>query len=173
MKRLFYLISGIGIALYLTGCSGPTVRHSVDRVPRVDQEVAGNRGFIEGEASSAPKEPTFTDRKIYRTEVELPDLLPQKQKAGAGSETTSGTSLEGSSGDSEESSVSITMPVSAAQSTYTVQKNDTLQKISQKFFGTTKKWKLIYEANADKLKSPDKLFPGQKLLIPGVAEYKK
>ncbi|PIQ88790.1 MAG: hypothetical protein COV72_06520 [Candidatus Omnitrophica bacterium CG11_big_fil_rev_8_21_14_0_20_42_13] len=49
---------------------------------------------------------------------------------------------------------------------YTVEKNDTLQKISQKFYGTTKKWKKIYDANTDTLKSPDKVYPGQKLNIP-------
>ncbi|MBI5145188.1 MAG: LysM peptidoglycan-binding domain-containing protein [Candidatus Omnitrophica bacterium] len=49
---------------------------------------------------------------------------------------------------------------------YTVQKNDTLQKISQKFYGTTKKWAKIYEANKDTLKGPNKIYPGQVLDIP-------
>ncbi|MBL7210502.1 MAG: LysM peptidoglycan-binding domain-containing protein [Candidatus Omnitrophica bacterium] len=49
---------------------------------------------------------------------------------------------------------------------YTVQKGDTLQKISQKYFGTTKKWKKIFEANTDKLKGPDKIRPGQVIRIP-------
>ncbi|MCM8781059.1 MAG: LysM peptidoglycan-binding domain-containing protein, partial [Candidatus Omnitrophica bacterium] len=49
---------------------------------------------------------------------------------------------------------------------YTVQPQDTLQKISQKFYGTTKKWNKIYEANKDTLKSPDKIYPGQILEIP-------
>ena len=49
---------------------------------------------------------------------------------------------------------------------YTVEKNDTLQKISQKFYGTTKKWMRIYEANKDVLKTPDRVYPGQVLNIP-------
>ncbi len=52
---------------------------------------------------------------------------------------------------------------------YTVQKGDTLQKISQKFYGTTRKWNKIYEVNQDILKSPNKLFPGQELAIPKVS----
>jgi nucleoid-associated protein YgaU len=47
-----------------------------------------------------------------------------------------------------------------------VQKDETLQKISHKFFGTTKKWTKIYELNKDTLKSPNKLYPGQVINIP-------
>ncbi|KPK39610.1 MAG: hypothetical protein AMJ78_08260 [Omnitrophica WOR_2 bacterium SM23_29] len=59
-----------------------------------------------------------------------------------------------------------------AYTTYKVQKGDTLQKISTKFYGTTKKWRKIFLANQDKLKSPDKVYPGQMLRIPqeGIAE---
>lgn len=49
---------------------------------------------------------------------------------------------------------------------YTIQKGDTLQKISQKFYGTTKKWNKIFEANKDKLKAPNKIYPGQVIDIP-------
>jgi nucleoid-associated protein YgaU len=49
---------------------------------------------------------------------------------------------------------------------YTVKKGDTLQKISQKFYGTTKKWRQIYEANRKVVKDPDKLTVGTKLTIP-------
>ena len=49
---------------------------------------------------------------------------------------------------------------------YTVQKNDTLQKISYKFYNTTKRWNEIYAANKDILKGPDKIYPGQVLKIP-------
>jgi nucleoid-associated protein YgaU len=49
---------------------------------------------------------------------------------------------------------------------YTVQKGDTLQKISKKFYGTTKKWTKIYEANKDIIKGPNKIYPGQAINIP-------
>ena len=32
--------------------------------------------------------------------------------------------------------------------------------------GNANEWKRIYEANRDKLKDPDKIYPGQKLTIP-------
>lgn len=49
---------------------------------------------------------------------------------------------------------------------YKVTKNDTLQKISKKFYDSYSKWPRIYEANKDVLKSPDVLTPGINLKIP-------
>ncbi len=50
--------------------------------------------------------------------------------------------------------------------TYTVQKDDTLQKISKKLFGTYAKWYKIYKANKDKIENPNILKPGTVLTIP-------
>jgi nucleoid-associated protein YgaU len=50
---------------------------------------------------------------------------------------------------------------------YTVKKGDTLQEISQKFYGTTRQWRKIYDANRSRIKGgPDKLTVGTKLTIP-------
>ena len=49
---------------------------------------------------------------------------------------------------------------------YTVIKGDTLQKISKKFYGTTKRWMEIYNVNKNVLKSPDAIHPGQVINIP-------
>jgi nucleoid-associated protein YgaU len=51
-------------------------------------------------------------------------------------------------------------------STYTVQKGDTLSKISKQHYGDANKYMRIFEANRDKLKDPDKIQPGQVLTIP-------
>ena len=60
-------------------------------------------------------------------------------------------------------------PVAASQ-TYKVQHEDTLSSISEHFYKTTAKWKLIYDANKDKIGSdPNKLKDGMELVIPGVA----
>jgi 5'-nucleotidase / UDP-sugar diphosphatase len=53
-----------------------------------------------------------------------------------------------------------------ATRTYTVKKNDTLQKISQKYYGTTKNWQKIYQANKKAIKDPDQLVEGTRLAIP-------
>ncbi len=43
---------------------------------------------------------------------------------------------------------------------------DTLSKIAKKYYGKTGEYMKIFEANKDKLKDPDKIFPGQELVIP-------
>lgn len=50
--------------------------------------------------------------------------------------------------------------------TYTVRPGDNLTQIAERTLRDGDKWKLIYEANRDKLKSPDRLVVGQELKIP-------
>lgn len=57
-------------------------------------------------------------------------------------------------------------PPKATVKTYKVEKGDTLSTISKKVYGHTKYWKNIYEANKDKLKSPDVVPQGMELKIP-------
>jgi nucleoid-associated protein YgaU len=49
---------------------------------------------------------------------------------------------------------------------YEVKKGDSLSKISKEFYGSYKKYMLIFEANKPMLKDPDKIYPGQVLRIP-------
>ncbi|MEO0290821.1 MAG: LysM peptidoglycan-binding domain-containing protein [candidate division WOR-3 bacterium] len=52
--------------------------------------------------------------------------------------------------------------------TYTVIKGDYLWKIAKFWwiYRDGKKWKVIYEANKEKIKNPDLIYPGQELIIP-------
>ena len=50
--------------------------------------------------------------------------------------------------------------------TYTVKTGDTLSKISQQFYGDSKDYMRIFNANKDKLKDPDHVNAGQELKIP-------
>jgi nucleoid-associated protein YgaU len=49
---------------------------------------------------------------------------------------------------------------------YTVQSGDTLWKISEQVYGNGSKYMKIFEANTGLLENPDRIFPGQKLVIP-------
>ena len=60
-----------------------------------------------------------------------------------------------------------------AYGTYTVQKGDNLGGISMKVYGTSKRWKQIFEANQDVLKDPNRLKAGQVLRIPKGQEAPK
>lgn len=48
----------------------------------------------------------------------------------------------------------------------TVQKGDTLSKISKAAYGDANRYQKIFEANRPMLKDPDKIYPGQVLRIP-------
>jgi Uncharacterized protein containing LysM domain len=49
---------------------------------------------------------------------------------------------------------------------YTVKSGDTLSAISKTEYGTANEYQRIFEANKPMLKSPDKIYPGQVLIIP-------
>jgi LysM repeat protein len=60
-------------------------------------------------------------------------------------------------------------PVAAAApagKTYKVQSGDTLSKIAKEFYGNAGEYNKIFQANGDKLSSPDKIQVGQELVIP-------
>ena len=53
-----------------------------------------------------------------------------------------------------------------ANQTYTVKSGDSLSKIAKHLYGDAKQWRKIYEANMDKIKNPDLIYPGQVFTIP-------
>ncbi len=137
--------------LALSGCVARTYNLTRDRIDQDLSSSSGNRGYMMG----VPPEPA--ERKTTRTtrvvEVELG--FAKKSSARFSSTTPLATSIEESTDN-----------VNQDFEQYTVGKNDTLQKISKKFYNTTKKWPKIYEANKDILRTPDKLYTGQTLRIP-------
>ena len=138
--------------LALSGCVARTYNLTRDRIDQDLSSSSGNRGYLMG---TPPPEPV--ERKTTRTtrvvEVELG--FTKKSPAKFPSTTSLATSIEETADNANQDFEQ-----------YTVGKNDTLQKISKKFYNTTKKWPKIYEANKDILRTPDKLYPGQTLKIP-------
>lgn len=54
--------------------------------------------------------------------------------------------------------------------TYTVVSGDSLSKIAKHFYGRGGRWHAIFEANRDQIDDPDRIFPGQVLTIPALAD---
>lgn len=52
---------------------------------------------------------------------------------------------------------------------YVIQSGDTLSKIAKEFYGSGSKYPLIFEANREVIKDPDKIYPGQTIRVPKLA----
>ena len=175
MKKLIILALGV---VFISGC---LIRTYTIYKPRQDTQVSGNRGYITGKPPAGkPNSRLGKTRPITVMEVELGSYKPvssvKRSKSVYPIENVA-KKLKKSS-NSGLSSINREIPPSKIISNkieknsstkykdYTVKKNDTLQKISYKFYGTTKKWKLIYNKNKDSIKNPDNVYPGTKLKIP-------
>jgi outer membrane protein OmpA-like peptidoglycan-associated protein len=49
---------------------------------------------------------------------------------------------------------------------YIIKEGDSLARIAQRELGSQNRWQFLYDFNKDKIKNPNKLRPGQKILIP-------
>ena len=49
---------------------------------------------------------------------------------------------------------------------YTVKAGDSLSRIAKEFYGNANDWQKIYQANKNRIKDPNVIHPGQKLIIP-------
>jgi nucleoid-associated protein YgaU len=65
----------------------------------------------------------------------------------------------------DDSGLDVTTAGGAARM-YTVQKGDTLSKISKEMYGNANDYMKIFDANKPMLTHPDKIYPGQMLRIP-------
>ena len=61
-------------------------------------------------------------------------------------------------------------PAPSPEVTHTVQAGDTLSKLAREYYGDDKHHRKIFEANRDKLDSPDDIKVGQELKIPPATE---
>ena len=57
-------------------------------------------------------------------------------------------------------------PEEAGNRLYTIQSGDTLSAIAKQFYGDANKYMVIFEANREILKDPNKIYPGQAIRIP-------
>ena len=154
-------------SLALSGCVARTYNLTRDRVDQDLSSTSGNRGYLMGQA------PEATERKATRTTrvVEIELGFQNKTNAKCPGTTPLVATDSGDSFSAQDTSIPAEEATGNFEK-YTVGKNDTLQKISKKFYGTTKKWPKIFQANKDTLKTPDKLYVGQVLNIPILGDLK-
>ncbi len=154
----------------LSGCA--VTRRKVIK-PRVDQDLSsGNRGYIFGNIPPQEDIERKETRQTYEFEVELFNPFKRKKESVEPVVVEEEIILpdvsfeEDSPGESFVDFGDLDIEGDSGFELYTVEKGDTLQKISGKFYGTTRKWQKIYEANKDVLKGPDRVYLGQEIKIP-------
>jgi len=169
--KLFCLL-GLALCFVLTGCVVRTYETTRDRV---DQNLSGNRGYLKGEVPATTVQAARkTTRSIRVVELEIhPPIRFEKApktkiiESEPVSEKAEDREITGNRGYITQSIIpEIAEPIQENMVKYTVEKNETLQKISKKFYGTTKKWNKIYEANKNTMKGPNKIYPGQIIDVP-------
>ncbi len=177
----FSKIFCLGVTLvFMLALSGCLVRTYTVEKPRVDTQVTGNQGYLAGKPSDKPEENKLgSTRKITVLEVEVgpksngeakEPYIEKKEKAAK--EISEDIILEEPESVTERYKMRKVYQETPEKKpagdykAYKVQKNDTLQKISKKFYDTTRRWQKIFEVNRDVLESPDDIFPGQTLKIP-------
>lgn len=176
-KHNCFLLSVLFFVFILSGC---VVRTYTVTKERPDQDLsAGNRGYLQGKSPVEPMTERKTTRSTKVVEVELYPLIrfenKSKQKVSEKTSVAAQAKQEAAGNEgyiTKTAAPEIKPPAQTPKEIqkYTVREGDTLQKIAKKFYGTTKKWALIYDANKTTLKGPDKIYPGQVLNIPQEAE---
>lgn len=162
MRTLLLLIS----IFLLSGC---LVRTYTVEKPRLDLEVSGNQGYLFGAPSAEARPNRLGDtRTISVTEVELGSHKPRQLRPKEKQEPSVKETDYLREDKEIEQYPSVMPPVSEEKTytQYTIQQNDTLQKVSYKFYKTTKKWRMLYEENKDILKDPDRIKPGITIKVP-------
>ena len=184
------LLKGLAYVFLIALISGCTMRAYTQVKDRVDQDVTGNKGYLMGKGAPEDRSGVKQTRKIYVLELQSKEKEPAepapsfkaKPEASAGvSEETSARNVvniptieessemegEGASATAVQKSIAKeSVGGEATVSEYTVEKGDTLQKISKKVYDTYRLWNKIYQANKETIKDPNKIKPGTKLTIP-------
>lgn len=170
-KRITLFTLFCFLSVLMCGCAVRT--YPVYR-ERVDQDLSvGNRGYLTGKPEPIAEGTRKSVRKLQRVEVEFRPIkfgqgpsvsVPKKSVSAIDDELESVTVVSES-----QAGVVVASPMDSKvmiMKKYKVLKGDTLQTISRKFYGTSKRWKEIYAVNQEILKAPDKIFAGQIIEIP-------
>jgi len=177
--------------LFVYGCASKDVevRHYIDVKDRVDQTIAGNAGYLSGTPQPEDRTNLKKTRKIYVLEVSKGENIDDTVAVAEEEDHYANSSVPEDTYSDDENIVEVSRGVDtsfdddyaepqddidteesvAPQGSfveYTVQKDDTLQKISKKFYDSYSKWPRIYEMNKDVIGNPDSIKPGIVLQIP-------
>jgi len=175
------------LVIFAAGC-GVSVRGYKQVKDRVDQDLTGNAGYLSGAPQQVDPDKMSKTRTVYVVEFEkeiresdvsgvdqVVETTMPRQYREEFVEPVSQPRFESKALDVpfisdssrlEPSYVVESSGIDRGFTEYTLEKGDTLQKVSKKFYDTYRKWNKIFEANQDILKDPNKLKPGTVIKVP-------
>lgn len=195
LKNMVKILVVLFIAVLVTGCASTkkTVKEEPNKTTvttkkietrfytedreRIDQEMAGNFGYIGGTPVPEDRSQFKTTRKVYVLEVtknvdeaiKIGDVKIEPYVPSQSGPLPSVEILPDPEWTQPVSIPDIGLEEEAGEpyfEEYVIEEGDTLQKISKKFYDSYSKWVRIYEANEDVLKDPNRVKPGVKIQIP-------
>ena len=189
MFRLNRWMGGCVLVIFAAGCGikAETYVMTKDRVGI--ENKGGNAGYLAG--TPQYKEPQRKTRKVYVLELSKPvpesevrkieqETTVSRHETNTGEAPNNAPAEQGPEGnarvlitpvlDGPAVSAPAAEPAFGPKEavSYTVLKDDTLQKIAKKFYNSYGKWVKIYDANKEKIKNPNFVKPGTILTIPPV-----
>ena len=153
---------------------GFQARAYVDDRPRVDQKMDdGNYGYFSGTPAHEDRSGMKTTRKIYVLEFSKEVEGEEDVIAEVEDTITSPAPIHKRPRAEHQPLVIPDFGDAAVDGhkdpsfiDYEVKKDDTLQKISKKFYDNYSKWPRIFDANKDMMKDPNRLKPGMVIRVP-------
>ncbi len=182
-KNVLKGLSVVLTVLFLYGCAATKdveVRPYIEVKDRVDQEMeAGNAGFLAGTPQPEDRSGIRKTRKVYVLEVtksagegeeqvvveNQDDAMEETSLQGEGLGYDTEETMEIMDFGDDEDMGEVEEPAPSIVE-YKVQKDDTLQKISKKFYDSYSKWPKIYEMNKSVIADPDRIKPGIVIQVP-------
>lgn len=160
-----------GNAGYVSGTSISEDRSDI-RKTRTTYVLEVNDKKQEAELQKVLDEPVVSKAADAEAVTSAPtqNFTPDNDDSSSALSSTDRDDSDRSSRGTDIDSISEKSESMASEETlgkeYKVEKGDTLQKISKKFYGGYSKWNKIYEANKDKISNPNRIKPGIVITIP-------
>ena len=175
MRKVAFAAGLMGVAMFFAGCRSTQVAE----VQRSQEEVAWEKIIRENypnyrpPRSAAPAVYDNTESRVsaqtYAKPAEAPvaeDKVQELEAVGSAAPVSSDAVEVKTETPAAEIAAPVAPPDPADSTVYVVQSGDTLGKIAQKHYGSARHSNMIFKANGDILKDPNKLRPGMKLIVP-------
>ncbi len=151
MKQMIHLGSLVLMTAFLTGCQASREAERIEPPPGAEPQTG--EGFV----------PEEKEAQVYKAPE--PDSSPKAGELPAMEAPQERKTIEEQEASAEPKPESPSDPEPNEESTYTIQKGDTLWSIAESHYGDGSRWKDILEANPE-IEDPKNLREGQEIVLP-------